>query len=86
MDTVGNKVARSEISQIKVAVPRMGQKLCDMTIQAFGASGVSDDDLLGYTYARLRVMRLGDGPDEVHNRVIAREELRPYRARAKAAP
>jgi acyl-CoA dehydrogenase len=83
MDDVGNKVARSEISQIKVAVPRMGQKLCDMTIQAFGASGVSDDDLLAYTFARLRVMRLGDGPDEVHNRVIAREQLRRYRGQAK---
>jgi acyl-CoA dehydrogenase len=79
MDTVGNKVARSEISQIKVAVPRMGQKLCDMVIQAYGGAGVSDDALLGYTYARLRVMRLGDGPDEVHNRTIAREELRRYR-------
>jgi acyl-CoA dehydrogenase len=84
MDSVGNKVARSEISQIKVAVPRMGQKLCDMVIQAFGAAGVTDDYLLGYTYARLRVMRLGDGPDEVHNRTIAREELRPYREAVKA--
>ena len=82
MDKVGAKNARSEIAQIKVAVPRMGQKLCDLTIQAFGAAGVSDDFMLGYTYARLRVMRIADGPDEVHNRTVAREELRRYRAAA----
>jgi acyl-CoA dehydrogenase len=80
MDRLGNKGARSEIAQIKVAVPRMGQRLCDMVIQAFGAAGVSDDFGLAFTYARLRVMRLGDGPDEVHNRTIARIELDKYRS------
>jgi acyl-CoA dehydrogenase len=79
MDTIGNKGARSEISQIKVAVPRMGQRLCDVVIQAFGAAGVSNDFGLGYTFARLRVMRIGDGPDEVHNRTIARIELDKFR-------
>lgn len=79
MDTVGNKAAKSEIAQIKVAVPLMAQSLCDTVIQAFGAAGVTDDFGLGYTYARLRVMRIADGPDEVHNRTIARVELDKYR-------
>ena len=85
MDMVGNRVARSEISQIKVAVPLMAQRLCDTTIQAHGAAGVCDDFGLGYAYARLRVMRLGDGPDEVHNRAIARAELDKYRPARPAA-
>jgi acyl-CoA dehydrogenase len=79
MDTVGNRVARSEIAQIKVAVPLMAQRLCDVTMQAHGAAGVCDDFGLAFAYARLRVMRLGDGPDEVHNRTIARTELDKYR-------
>jgi acyl-CoA dehydrogenase len=81
MDTVGNKGARSEISQIKVAVPRMGQRICDMVMQAFGAAGMTNDFGLAFTFARLRVMRIGDGPDEVHNNVIARLELDKYRPR-----
>lgn len=79
MDTVGVKNARSEISQIKVIVPRMAQQLCDIVQQAFGAAGMTDDFGLAYIYARLRVMRIGDGPDEVHNRVIARSELAQYK-------
>jgi acyl-CoA dehydrogenase len=79
MDTVGVKNARSEISQIKVIVPRLAQQLCDMVQQAFGGAGMTDDFGLAYMYARLRVIRIGDGPDEVHNRVIARHELKPYR-------
>jgi acyl-CoA dehydrogenase len=79
MDTVGNKAARSEISQIKVAATRMGQRVADMTIQAFGGAGVTDDFGLGHAYARMRTLRIGDGPDEVHNRTIARIELAKYR-------
>jgi acyl-CoA dehydrogenase len=78
MDTVGVKNARSEISQIKVIVPRLAQQLCDIVQQAFGAAGMTDDFGLAYMYARLRVMRIGDGPDEVHNRVIARHELAKF--------
>jgi acyl-CoA dehydrogenase len=79
MDTIGNKSARSEISQIKVAATRMGQRIADLAIQAFGAAGVTDDFGLAHTYARLRTLRIGDGPDEVHNRTIARLEFARYR-------
>ncbi|MEX3957383.1 acyl-CoA dehydrogenase family protein [Trinickia sp. EG282A] len=78
MDTVGVKNARSEISQIKVIVPELAQSLCDVVQQAYGAAGMCDDFGLAYTFARLRVMRIGDGPDEVHNRVVARNELKKY--------
>lgn len=79
MDTVGVQQARNEISQIKVIVPELAQHLCDVVQQAHGAAGMCDDFGLGYTFARLRVMRIGDGPDEVHNRVIARNELAKYK-------
>jgi acyl-CoA dehydrogenase len=80
MDTRGVKHARCEISQIKVIVPRLAQQLCDQVQQAFGAAGMCDDYGLAYSFARLRVMRIGDGPDEVHIRLIARHELDHYRA------
>jgi acyl-CoA dehydrogenase len=84
MDTVGVEKARNEISQIKVIVPELAQHLCDVVQQAHGAAGMCDDFGLAYTFARLRIMRIGDGPDEVHNRVIARNELKKYLTRAPA--
>ena len=84
MDTVGNKEARSEIGQIKVAATRMGQSVADLTIQAFGAAGLAPDHGIAYDFARMRMIRIGDGPDEVHNRTIARLELNKYRD--KGAP
>lgn len=79
MDSVGNKQARSEISQIKVAAVRIGRQVADMTVQAFGAAGLSNDFGLGYAFTRMNMIRMGDGPDEVHNRTIARLELGKYR-------
>lgn len=75
MDTVGNKVARSEISQIKVAAVRVGREVADLAVQAHGAAGLCDDFGLGFSYARMQMIRMGDGPDEVHNRTIARLEF-----------
>ncbi len=84
MDKAGNKVARLEIAMIKVAAPRMALKIIDDAIQAHGAGGVSEDFGLAKQYASMRTMRLADGPDEVHNRAIARWEMGKYRAPAKA--
>lgn len=78
MDTVGNRAARSEIAQIKVAASRVGQSIADMAIQAHGAAGLCDDFGLGFSFARMRMIRIGDGPDEVHNRTVARIELGRY--------
>ena len=80
MDKVGNKIARQEIAMIKVAAPRMALRIIDNAIQAFGAAGVSTDAGLAKQYASMRTMRLADGPDEVHNRTIARMEYGRYPA------
>jgi len=75
MDTVGNKAARAEIAMIKVAAPRAALRIIDHAIQAFGGGGVSEDFGLARLYANTRIVRLTDGPDEVHCRQIARLEL-----------
>lgn len=75
MDTVGNKVARAEIAMIKVQAPTMALQIIDDAIQAHGGGGVSQDFGLAQAYAHQRTLRLADGPDEVHNRTIARLEL-----------
>ncbi|HWE07552.1 MAG TPA: acyl-CoA dehydrogenase family protein [Rhizomicrobium sp.] len=78
MDKAGNKVARTEIAMIKVAAPRMALKIVDDAIQAWGGAGVTSDSGLARMYASLRTLRLADGPDEVHNRTIARLEYGKY--------
>jgi len=78
MDTVGNKVARQEIAMIKVAAPRMALKIIDDAIQAHGGGGVTTDFGLAKAYAGMRTLRLADGPDEVHNRTIARMEFKKH--------
>ncbi len=76
MDTVGNKVARTEIAEIKVVAPDMALKVIDRAIQAHGGMGVCNDTWLAAGYAHIRTLRLADGPDEVHREVIARLELK----------
>jgi acyl-CoA dehydrogenase len=78
MDTVGNKVARAEIAMIKVAVPNMACQVIDWAIQAHGGGGTSNDFGLTQAYATARLLRLADGPDEVHRNQIARIELKKY--------
>ena len=75
MDTAGNKIAKSLIAQIKVAVPLMATRVIDKAIQIHGGAGVSQDTPLASLYASVRYLRIGDGPDEVHRRTIARYEL-----------
>jgi acyl-CoA dehydrogenase len=79
MDTVGNRVAKAEIAMIKVAVPNMACQIVDWAIQAHGGGGTSNDFGLAAAYATARLLRLADGPDEVHRNQIARLELRKYR-------
>ncbi|MDP2245759.1 acyl-CoA dehydrogenase family protein [Pseudomonas sp.] len=78
MDTVGTKGAKSEISQIKVVAPSMAQLVIDQAIQMHGGAGVSDDLPLTAMYAYARVLRLADGPDEVHRALIAKAEVGKY--------
>lgn len=78
MDTVGNKVARSEIAQIKVVAPNVALKVIDRAIQMHGGAGVSGDFPLAYMYAMQRTLRLADGPDEVHRAAVGKLELDKY--------
>jgi acyl-CoA dehydrogenase len=76
VDTVGNRGARTEIAAIKVAVPEVTKYVVDRAIQAHGGMGVSQDTPLAALYAQARLLQIADGPDEVHEMVIARQELR----------
>ena len=78
MDTVGNRAAAPWISQIKVVAPRVALKVTDEAIQMHGAAGISQDFPLARMWTNLRTLRLVDGPDAVHRRVIARDELKRY--------
>jgi acyl-CoA dehydrogenase len=82
MDTVGNKIARTEIAMIKVVAPNIACQIIDWAIQAHGAGGVCGDFPLAYAYAHQRTLRLADGPDEVHRNAIAKLELARHIASA----
>ena len=78
MDTVGNKQARPEIAMIKIAAPNMACRVVDWAIQAFGGAGTSNDYGLAAMYATARLLRLADGPDEVHRNQLGQLELRRH--------
>jgi acyl-CoA dehydrogenase len=81
IDQVGAKGAKSEISQIKVAVPNVALTVIDQAIQVHGGAGVSDDFPLAEMFSTIRTLRIADGPDEVHRALIAKLELRKYKTR-----
>ena len=81
MDTAGNKVAKSEIAQIKVVAPNVALRVIDRAIQMHGGAGVSEDTPLAHMYAMQRTLRLADGPDEVHRAAIGKHELGKYMSR-----
>ena len=83
LDEVGTKGARSEISQIKVAVPNIALEIIDQAIQMHGGAGVSPDFPLAEMFAMIRTLRIADGPDEVHRALIAKLELRKYKNRER---
>ena len=79
MDSVGAKGARIEIAAIKVNTPRVVQGILDRAIQIHGGGGVSDDFPFARMWASSRTLRLADGPDEVHIRTVARQEIAKYK-------
>ncbi|MET8571429.1 acyl-CoA dehydrogenase family protein [Streptomyces sp. NPDC004783] len=78
MDTVGNRGAHTEIQAIKIATPRAVVDIIDRAIQLHGAGGVSQDFPLAELYAGARTLMIADGPDEVHQRSLARREIKKY--------
>ncbi|MFF4232182.1 acyl-CoA dehydrogenase family protein [Streptomyces sp. NPDC001820] len=78
MDTAGNRGAHTEIQAIKIATPRAVVDILDKAVQVHGAGGVSQDFPLAELWASARTLKLADGPDEVHQRSLARRELKKY--------
>jgi len=79
IDTLGVKHAMTEISSIKVVVPNMLQQVSDMAMQMFGGAGVCSDFPIASFNAMGRILRLADGPDEVHMGMVSRLELAKYK-------
>ncbi|MGW4390320.1 acyl-CoA dehydrogenase family protein [Streptomyces sp. NPDC004685] len=82
MDTVGNAAARMEVAAIKVAALEVAHKVVDRAVQTHGAAGVSDDTVLARLFSITRALKIADGPDEVHLRTVARQELAPYKKKS----
>jgi acyl-CoA dehydrogenase len=83
MDTVGNRAAHTEIQAIKIAVPRMLERIVDRMMQLFGGAGMSEDTPLAEFFAGARALRLADGPDEVHLNALGKAELNRNTRRTK---
>ena len=79
MDTEGKRAARQEISMIKVVAANMFMDVLDRAIQVLGALGVSDDTPVALMWRQGRMLRIADGPDEVHKMVIAHRELNRFK-------
>jgi acyl-CoA dehydrogenase len=82
LDRVGSRGARVDVAGIKVVAPRLQVRVLDRAIQVFGAMGLTPDTPLAYLFTWGRALRIVDGPDEVHLRVVARDELRKAKHRA----
>lgn len=80
LDNHGVMSAISEVSQIKAVIPEIACKVIDDAMQLHGGMGVSQDTPLAAMYAYARILRLADGPDEVHRALVARLEIRKYRS------
>lgn len=78
IDHKGVREAMTEIAAIKVVAPQMACRIIDQTMQIHGGAGLSEDFPLAAMYAGARILRLADGPDEVHRAFIARRELKKY--------
>ncbi len=83
MDTVGNAAARMEVAAIKVAALDVAHRVVDRAVQAHGAAGVSDDTVLARLFSITRALRIADGPDEVHLRTVARQELAKHKEKSR---
>lgn len=74
LDGQGHDAVWRDVSMIKVVVPEMAQRIADRAVQLFGAMGGSDDAPIHHAFAMARLLRIADGPDEVHLRQIFRQE------------
>ncbi|MDA8761722.1 acyl-CoA dehydrogenase family protein [Flavobacteriaceae bacterium] len=78
MDKLGNKDAKDIIAMIKIVAPNMALKVIDRAIQVLGGKGVGPDTHLAHYFAIARMLRLADGPDEVHMYQLGKSVIRSY--------
>ncbi|MDP5092359.1 MAG: acyl-CoA dehydrogenase family protein [Polaribacter sp.] len=78
MDKVGNKEAKDIIAMIKIVAPTMAQQVIDRAIQILGGKGVGQDTYLPHYFAIARMLRLADGPDEVHLYQLGKSCIQKY--------
>ena len=78
MDKLGNKAAKDIIAMIKIVAPNMALKVIDRAIQVLGGKGVSQDTYLPHYFAIARILRLADGPDEVHMHQLGKSCIKKY--------
>ncbi len=78
MDKAGNKEAKDLIAMIKIVAPKMAQEVIDRAIQILGGRGVGPDTYLPHYFAISRMLRLADGPDEVHMYQLGKSLIRKY--------
>jgi acyl-CoA dehydrogenase len=76
VDEHGGRGARAHVAMIKVAVPNMALRVIDRAIQVHGGAGICDDFGLAKAWTQARTLRIADGPDDVHLRTVARDELK----------
>jgi acyl-CoA dehydrogenase len=88
MDTEGKRAARQSISMIKVVAANVVMNVLDRAIQTHGSLGMTEDTPLAMMWRYSRMLRIADGPDEVHKMVVARRELGRWAkpAEAETAP
>jgi acyl-CoA dehydrogenase len=82
IDKSGNQAARVDVSAIKLVAARLQTRVLDRAMQVFGAMGLTSDTPLAFLWSWGRALRFIDGPDEVHLRVVAKDELKQAKARA----
>jgi acyl-CoA dehydrogenase len=80
IDRHGNKAARTDVSMIKVVVPRLQIAVLSRAMQVYGAMGLTPDTPLAFLWTWGRALQFVDGPDEVHLRTVARHEMRAQEA------
>ncbi|MEM0952586.1 MAG: acyl-CoA dehydrogenase family protein [Pseudomonadota bacterium] len=66
---------RREVSMLKAHATEMAWQVVDRTMQAYGGMGMTKELPLQQMANEVRLMRIYDGPTEIHKWVVAREAL-----------
>ncbi|MFD2562020.1 acyl-CoA dehydrogenase family protein [Aquimarina rubra] len=78
MDKLGNKASKDLIAMIKIVAPNMALKVIDRAMQIHGGKGVGPDTPLAHFFVAARMLRLADGPDEVHMYQLGKSVIKKY--------